>query len=153
MADKRGEWKRDAAKALADRNAAFAEMRETKRKIVEMENISACRHAVKSFTLEALGKGSLNAGGAKARKNRFEVLDRLARIRAGLSPGQKNDWPWFKEAWDKEMVKQHGAHWGSLFAKWMQNVLGDECSNAFSTFVYKETCRVFKGISALHVPG
>ena len=118
-----------------------------------MENIGACRHAVKSFTQEALGKGSLNAGVAKARKNRFEVLDRLARIRAGLSPGQKNDWPWFKEEWDKEMVKQHGANWAEEFSQWVQHVLESECSNAFSTFVYNETCRVFHGTAALHVPG
>ena len=91
--------------------------------------------------------------GGKAKKNRFDVLDRLARTRAGLSAGQKNDWPWFKDAWDKEMVKEHGADWASVFAKWMQNVLDDELSNACSTFVYKETCRVFKSTAALHVPG
>ena len=100
-----------------------------------------------------MGSGSANAGGAKAKRNRFGVLDRLARIGAGLSAGQKNDWPWFKEAWDKEMVTQHGAKWASLFATWMQNVLDDERSNAFSTFVYNETCRVFHGVAALHVPG
>ena len=153
IADQHRERKREAAKALKDRDTAVAELRETRRKIHEMEGVSACRHAIKTFTLEALGSGDGKAGGAKARKNRFEVLDRLARVRAGLSAGQKNDWPWFKEAWDKEMVKQHGANWASVFAKWMQSVLDDECSNAFSTFVYNETCRVFHGSAALHVPG
>ncbi len=153
IADQHGERKREAAKALADRDTAVAELRETRRKIHEMESVGACRHAIKTFTLEALGEGNDNAGGPKARKNRFEALDRLARIRAGLSAGQKNDWSWFKEAWDKEMVKQHGANWASVFAKWMQSVLDDECSNAFSTFVYNETCRVFHGTAALHVPG
>ena len=89
----------------------------------------------------------------KARKNRFEVLDRLARIRAGLSAGQKNDWPWFKDAWDKNMVKEHGADWAQVFSEWIQGVLDDERSNAFSIFVYSETCRVFKGAAALHNPG
>ena len=153
IADQHRDRKRDAAKALADRDAAVAELRDTRRKIQEMESICASKHAIKTFTLEALGEGNDSAGGPKARKNRFEVLDRLARIRAGLSAGQKNDWSWFKETWDKEMVKQHGANWGSIFAKWMQNVLDDECSNAFSTFVYNETCRVFHGTAALHVPG
>ena len=153
IADQHRERKREAAKALADRDAAVAELRNTRRKIQEMESICESRHAIKSFTLEALGEGNGNAGGAKARKNRFEVLDRLARIRAGLSAGQKNDWSWFKEAWDKEMVKEHGANWASLFAKWMQNVLDDESSNAFSKFVYNETCRVFHGTAALQVPG
>jgi hypothetical protein len=153
IADQHRESKRDAAEALTDRDAAVAELRETKRRIVEMESVSACRHAIKTFTPKALGQGSANAGGPKGRKNRFEVLDRLARLRAGLSAGQKNDWPWFKEEWDKEMVEQHGADWADLFAKWMQNVLEDGCSNAFSTFVYNETCRVFHGTAALHVPG
>ena len=51
------------------------------------------------------------------------------------------------------MVKQHGAKWGSVFASWMQGVLEDESSNAFSKFVYNETCRVFRDVAALHVPG
>ncbi len=153
IAAQHNERKREAAKALADRNAAVADLRETKRKIQDMESIGACRHAIKTFTLEALGEGTDNAGGLKARKNRFEVLDRLARNGAGLSAGQKNDWPWFKEAWDKEMVRQHAANWASVFSRLMQNVLNDECSNAFSKFVYNETNRVFHATAALHVPG
>ena len=167
IANQHRERQKEASKAIQDREAAVAVLRDTKRKIQEMESISACRHAVKTFTLEALGEckrppgkmqcrrpeDNANAGGPKARKNRFEVLDRVARIRAGLSAGQKNDWAWFKEAWDKEMVNQHGANWPSVFARWMQNVVDDECSNAFSKFVYNETCRVFHGTVALHVPG
>ena len=118
-----------------------------------MEGIRECKHAVKSFTLTELGEGSNNAGGAKARGRRFEVLDRLKRLRAGLSPAQKNDWQWFKENWDREMVTEHGQHWASLFAGWMKNVLDDKRSNAFSMFVHKETCRVFHAELALHVPG
>ena len=118
-----------------------------------MEGIRACKHAMKSFTPQELGEGSQNAGGAKARSRRFEVLDRLARLRAGLSPAQKNDWQWFKESWDQAMVAEHKANWASLFAAWMQQVLDDERSNAFSCFVHTETCRVFHGIAALHVPG
>ena len=57
-----------------------------------MEGIRACKHAMKSFTPQELGEGNQNAGGAKARSRRFEVLDRLAPLRAGLSPAQKNDW-------------------------------------------------------------
>ena len=54
---------------------------------------------------------------------------------------------------EKEMVKQHTNHWASIFAKWMQNVLDDDAGNAFSTFVYNETLRVFHGTAALQVPG
>ena len=145
--------KRDAAKAIKDRDNAAIAVRESKRKLAEMEQVSACCHAVKRFTPEMLGEGTANAGGAKARKTRFEVLDRLSRIRSGLSTEQKVDWPWWKEEWDSAMVKEYKGTWGSTFAKWMQHVLCDESSNAFSTFVYNETCRVFQGTCALHVPG
>ena len=118
-----------------------------------MEDKNACRHAVKNFTPAALGDGSPNAGGTAGRKNRFEVLDRLSRLKAGLSPGQKNDWPWFKESWDQAMVAQYGGAWASTFVGWIESVLEDERSNAFSVFVYKETLRVFHAIVALHVPG
>ena len=57
------------------------------------------------------------------------------------------------DAWDKEMVREHGAEWASVFMKWMQFVLEDERTNAFAAFVYNETCRVFHDIAALHVPG
>ncbi len=118
-----------------------------------MECIRASKHAIKSYTLDALGTGSHNAGGAKAKRNRMDVLDRLARIKAGLSAGQRNDWPWFRESWDQEMVTEHGEDWAALFAGWVQSVLDDERSNAFSLFVYNETRRVFHDTSALHVPG
>ena len=153
LADQYRQTKQSVAKALEEKKAAVAEFRQMKRKIQEMESVSASRHALKTFTLEALGDGSDNAGGNKGKKNRHEVLDRLARVKAGLSAGQKNDWQWFKEAWDQEMVKQHGKAWGKLFAAWMQKTLDDEHTNAFSTFVYNETCRVFHGTPALHVPG
>jgi len=147
------ERKRAAVQALTERDAAVAELKKARKAIQDAEGIRECRHAVKTFTLEALGHGSPDAGGAKARKNRHEVLERLSRVNAGLSAGQRNDWDWFKAAWDQAMVNQHGASWPSLFSTWVQNVLNDGRSNAFSTFVYDETRRVFDGASALHVPG
>ena len=119
----------------------------------DLEATRATRHAVKTFTPESLGKGSDNAGGAKFRERRFEVLERLARYRAGLSPGQKNDWRWFKESWDLAMVNEHGAAWAETFVGWIQEVLDDDSSNAFSLFVHSETKRLFNGAVALHVPG
>ena len=152
LAQHHNERKREAAKAIADRDTAVAELKRTKRTIQEMESVRASRHAIKTYTLEALGACGHNAGGAEA-KTRFDVLDRLARIKVGLSAGQKNDWLWFKETWDQEMVTQHGVNWASIFAGWVQSVLDDERSNAFSLFVYSESCRVFHGTAALHVPG
>ena len=145
---------RAVRKSIADRDAAVAETTKLRRSLLEMENIRASKHAIKSFTLESLGKNDEKAGGAKGRNRRFEVLDRLARMGAGLSPGQGNDWPWFKDAWDKAMLAQHGKNWAAVFSGWLQALLDDEGkSNAFSLFVHNETCRVFPGIAALHVPG
>jgi hypothetical protein len=145
--------KRQAAKAVDDRDAAVAELRKTRRTIQDMEGIRQCTHAIKTFTLDSLGAGITNAGGPKAKKNRHEVLDRLARYKAGLSAGQRNDWSWFKESWDQAMVSEHKAGWAALFSSWVQRVLDDERSNAFSHFVFNETSRVFHGATALHVPG
>jgi hypothetical protein len=145
--------KRDAAKAIADRDTAVADLKRTKKIMQEMEGIRETRHAIKSFPLDALGAGSPNAGGKQGKRNRFEVLDRLARHGAGLSPGQRNDWAWFKAAWDTAMVTQHRAGWAKLFSEWLQSVLEEGPSNSFSKFVHRETCRVFAGSAALHVPG
>ena len=153
LVEQQNKRSREAAKAIADRDAAVAELKRHKTSIQEMESTRACKHAIKTFTPEALGAGSHNAGGAKAKSRRYEVLDRLARLRAGLSPAQKNDWPWFKESWDQAMVVEHGKHWASQFSGWMQTILEDERSNAFSLFVYDETSRVFRDTAALHVPG
>ena len=76
----------------------------------------------------------------------------MARLQAGLSPSQRNDWTWFRESWDMAMVAEHKSDWGRKFAEWMQGVLNDGDSNAFSKFVFNETCRIFHGSAALHVP-
>ena len=151
-AERKDRW-RDAQRAIAVEKEATKQLQVKRQKLQELESVYACKHAIKNFPLDELGKGSPNAGGVKGRRNRWEVLDRLARLQAGLSPGQRNDWQWFKEAWDKAMVTQHGADWPEMFATWMQEVLTDKRSNALSTFVYNETCRVFQGTAALQVPG
>ena len=65
-----------------------------------------------------------------------------------FSPAQRNDWPWFKDAWDEAMVAEHRTNWAAVFSGWVQHVLDDERSNAFSTFVFNETCRVLSGSAA-----
>ena len=113
------------------------------------------KHAIKQYTLQDLGMGQKRVGGAAAKKNRLEVLDRLARLGQGLSPAQKNDFTWFKEAWDARMLEEHVDNWPELFMGWMQRLLGeneDGVANAFSVFVHNETRRCFDGVSALRVP-
>ena len=151
----RKEKKREAAKAIADRDAAVVELKRVKKQISDKEAIKACMHAVKTYTLEALGDGTEDGGGAKGRNQRREVLDRMARLKAGLSDGQKNDWAWFKNSWDAKMLDEHGADWPMIFSGWMQGVLDamEKNSNQFSVFVHDETVRVFSGVAALAVPG
>jgi len=141
-----------AKKAKSECDTLAAELKRHKQLLLEYENLRETKHAMKTYTVDALGKGSKNAGGAKGRDKRCEVLDRLARIGSGLSPGQKNDFVWFKDAWNTAMVEEHKELWAETFAQWMQVVLHAENSNAFSVFVYNETKRNFHSSAALHVP-
>ena len=153
LAEQRIENKEAAEKSIADRDAAVAELKRVKKEIADQEALKACRYAIKTYTLKALGDGTANGGGYKGRVLRWEVLDRLARIGAGLSDGQKNDWAWFKSSWDEALLAEHTYNWPMMFAGFMQGVLDDDRTNAFSDFVYKETLRVFSSHAALSVPG
>ena len=144
-----------AAKLNEEAKAATALLKKRKREIEDAEVVLETKHAIKQYTLQDLGMGQKRVGGAAAKKNRLEVLDRLARLGQGLSPAQKNDFKWFKEAWDARMLQEHGDNWPELFMGWMQRLLGeneDGVANAFSVFVHNETRRCFDGVSALRVP-
>ena len=95
-------------------------------------------------------------GGAKARDRRLEVLERLASLGNGLTTAQKNDWAWWKEAWDERMMGEHGDDWPWVFSSWVQKTLDDvEAGDgaAVSAFVYAETARCFSGEPAISMPG
>ena len=62
-------------------------------------------------------------GGAQGKKRRLDVLDRLASLGNGLSPVQKNDWAWWKNAWDEQMMDAWEGDWPFMFATWVQNTL------------------------------
>ena len=135
---------------------AERELRQKRQAIQDLENVLEARHALKTFTPELLGQGLKRAGGAKGQRARFDVLDRLAHLGVGLSPEQKNDWAWFKGAWDAKMVIEHDGDWPLLFAGYVQQVLDDMAkeagSNAFSNFVHRETLRCLSDQIALRVP-
>ena len=79
-----------------------------------------------------------------AKKRRWEVLDRLARLGQGLSPAQMNVFGWFKDAWDARMLQEHGDIWPETFMGWTQRLLGENengKANAFSVFDHNETRR------------
>ena len=132
-------------------------LRAKKAAVAALEDVLEAKHAIKTFTPEQLGQGVKKAGGAKGQRARFEVLDRVASLGVGLSPEQRNDWAWFKTAWDAKMVSEHDLEWPALFAGWMQQVLErlaqSDGSNAFSTFMHQETLRCLSDQVALRIPG
>ena len=144
-----------AAKLNEEAKAAKARLKKRKREIEDAEAVLEAKHAIKQYSLEELGKGRSRGGGVAAKKRRWEVLDRLARLGQGLSPAQRNDFGWFKDAWDARMLQKHEGSWLETFMGWMQRLLGeneDGVANAFSVFVHRETRRCFDGVPALRVP-
>ena len=77
------------------------------------------------------------------------------QLRWIIASAKKNDFAWWKDAWDKKMLEEYGADWGRVFAEWVQKVLLDfenGVGNAFSLFVHGETRRCFHDLEALQVP-
>ena len=113
------------------------------------------RYAAKPVTIEDLGANG-RSGGQAAKKQRCELLDRLARLGQGLSAPQRNGFAWFKTAWDAKMPEEHGDAWPKVLCGWVQKVLGDfdgGVANAFSRFVRSETIRCFSDRLAVHEQG
>ena len=130
-------------------------LKKRKQELAELENVIECRQTMKRFTPDQLGQGKAKGGGLAVRKLRFEVLDRMSKVGAGLSAAQRNEFAWFKEAWDSKMREEHDADWGSKFANWIQGILQDHennVRNSFSLFVQSETQRVLVGTPALLCP-
>ena len=74
-------------------------------------------------------------------------MDKLSKLGQGLSPAQRVDFGWFKEAWDAWGLAQYEAEWGEMFASIVQNILQRitaGVTNAFSEHVYNETRRVLE---------
>ncbi len=113
-----------AKKTLQDQRRALKDAEEKLRKrkleILDAERLVEAQHSIKNFALDSLGQGKARSGGVIARKARAAVLDRLARLGTGLSGAQRNDWDWFKTAWDEKMREEHDEEWGGVFARWMQ---------------------------------
>ena len=143
---------RTHAKVRKDLQDAKQSLKKRKAQLLEVENLVASKHTMKTYTAAALGHGHPKGGFAVARKRRFEVLDRLARNGSGLTETQANDFSWFKEAWDDRMAGELRQDWGGTFAGWMQKILDEfegGVGNAFSAFVHNETARCFADEPAL----
>ena len=147
---------RTAAKMRQEIKDAEGFLKKRKQEILEAESLLEMKHAMKTFPLEELGHGRPRGGGRSGKKKRRrEVLDRLVRSCGGLSPAQRNDFSWFKDAWDKVMLDEHHDEWPGVFAGWVQKVITDKengVGDAFSLFVHSETRRCFDGAVALTVP-
>ena len=130
-----------------------AKLKKTKQDVIDFESLAECTHALKTFTAEFLGEGKKDNGGAKCRDRRHEVLDRLARLGSGLTPQQKNDITWFKDAWDTKCATESPRTLGGQFAGLCQKILNDMGTpthkNAFSAFASNETRRHFANQGAL----
>ena len=130
-------------------------LREKRKEPMCVEQMLETKYALKRYAPEDLGQGKARSGGPAARKLRFEVLERMARLGTGLSAAQKNDWRWFRDAWDTKMCAEHGGNWGGIFSGWMQKVVEDLAQGAvtgFSTFAHDETRRNFSEVPMLLVP-
>ena len=132
-------------------------LKKRKQEIADAEELLETRHAMKTYSLDDLGQGGARGRGgpSQAKKRRIEVLTRLAHIGHGVSPEQKNDFSWWKAAWDEHMLAHHGDAWAGVFAGWVQQILNDcdaGTKNAFSLFVHAEARRCFDGVLASRVP-
>ena len=97
-----------AAKLKEEAKAATALLKKRKRENEEAEAVLQSKYAIKQFSLEALGKGAkMKREVEAAKKKRLEVLHRLAHLGQGLSPAQRNEFGWFKDAWDANMLEDH----------------------------------------------
>ena len=83
--------KRDSEEAEVAVKAATEKLKKLRKEhtqlVAQIENLAA----IKSYSLEALGKGKKNGGTAQYQKARHEALKRLRAI-SPLTPEQQNDW-------------------------------------------------------------
>ena len=130
-------------------------LKKRKAELLNTDRLLEAAHAVKNVSLACMGDAKPRGGGAKAKKVRHQVLDRFASLGTGLSAAQRNDFAWFKDAWDTAMVLEHDATWGRVFAQWMQAVVQDIQDgrlNAFSLFMHNETRRCLSEVPVLSIP-
>ena len=144
--------KRRAAKELKD---VQDQVKKARKASQELGAAVAAKDAIKTYTAEMLGDGKPLGGGAQFQKARAEVLDRLRSL-FELSPEQRNDWPSFKQSWDKALAAAIGETWGQVFAEIVQYLLDeleDGNTSALSEFMVAESLRVLRDVPVLRVPG
>ena len=118
-----------------------------RKKLRALEDTAVLKTEMSTYTPESLGYNAPNPTLKQYRDKRHMVLDKLSRLGQGLSPAQKADFAWFKEAWDAAMLESHGAEWGQLFGMHVQHILDEitrGVTNAFSVMMHTETLRLLQ---------
>ena len=111
----------------------------------DLEDTAVMKKEMSTYTPEMLGYNASNYTAKAYREKRFSVLDKVSRLGQGLSPAQRTDFAWWKEAWDEMMLEEHEEDWGQVFAMHVQCVLDEMTvgrTNAFSVLVHIETIRL-----------
>ena len=129
-------------------------LKKRKREILDAECLLEMKHAMKTYSLVDLGDGR-SCGGKASGKNGTRFSTDCSAVAVDYRQRKKNDFAWWKDAWDKKMLEEYGAEWARVFAEWVQKVLADfdnGVGNAFSLFVHAETRRCFHDVVALQVP-
>ena len=85
--------RREREDAAMQKAAGEAKAKLIKRKqdLMSLEGVLESKHALKRYTPESLGQGKTRGGKAAERNLRYEVLERIASSRTGLTPAQKDD--------------------------------------------------------------
>jgi len=137
-----------SAKALEER------VRKANKAIKDAQDIAECSAALKNYAPEGLGQGKKNGGGEEFKKRRYEVMERIALRGCPLTSQQRNDWKWFKPAWDAKMAPEHDKAWGITFAGMMKGILEkleEGAASAVVDFMYSEIQRVLPAAEVLRI--
>ena len=113
----------------------------------DLEDTAVMKKEMSTYTPEMLGYKASNYRANKYREKRFSVLDKVSRLGQGLSPAQRQDFAWWKEAWDEMNLEEQKEDWGQVFAMHVQWVLDEITAgrtNAFSKMMHTETIRLLQ---------
>ena len=77
----------------------------------------------KGFDAADLGQGRKNGGGAVYRKNRLDLLIRVAKSFPALAGDLQGDWMRSFRVWDAQHSRRYSAAWGHVFLDELRSLL------------------------------
>ena len=132
---------------------AKQELAKARKDLREASDAVAAENALRTFSLADLGKGHRSGGTAEHRRNRKDILHRVAQ-RGQFTAQQRNDWAWFAKEWDNAQAEEHGPERGEKFAGVMQALLNDlaeGATGAVGVFMANETRRVLSHLPVVRL--